>query len=216
MGKQHFAIEKDGPKRLTIRWRGIWKQVEVVLDGERLGEPFPNLKALKRGREFTLPDGRALQVGFFQTFGRAGLDLKVDGVPLRGAGTDPRVAIKMAALWLFVMSGISTLGGLLGLGSPVVARIGFGWPSLVAGVVLGVLGFLVLKKRSKVALGFAIGIVLVDTALTFALFAQAGGRGGVPSGIFLRVIMIVALLSSWRALGEVKKVEARELTDTFR
>ena len=216
MGKQHFAIEKDGPKRLTIQWRGMWKQVEVVLDGQRLGEPFPNLKALKQGREFTLPDGRVLYVGFFQTFGRAGLDLKVDGVPLRGAGTDPRVVIKQAAAWLFVMSGVSLLGGIIGLASPVVAQLGFGWPSLVAGVVLGVLGFFVLKKHSKVALGVAIAIVLADTALTFTLIAQTGGRGGIPTGMILRVLMLITLFSSWRALGEVKKVEARELTDTFR
>jgi hypothetical protein len=216
MGKRHFAIEKDGPKRLTIQWRGIWKEVEVLVDDQRLGEPFPNLRALKQGRDFVLADGRTLYVGFFQSFGRAGLDLKVDGVPLLGTGRDPRAAIKVAAIWLFVMSGISILGGIIGLASPVVARFGFGWPSLVAGAVLGVLGFLVLKKRSRVALAIAIAIVLVDTALTFVVYAQVGGRGGVPTGLFLRGLMLFALFSSWRALGEVKKVEERELTDTFR
>jgi len=216
MGKQHFAIDKDGPKRLTIQWRGLWKNVEVLVDGQTQGEPFANLKALKQGREFRLADGRTLYVGFVQRFGSAGLDLKIDGLPLRGTGADPRVAIRTAAVWLFVVSAISTIAGVIGLASPAVAALGFGWPSLAAGIVLGVLGFLVLKKRSKVALGIAIAIVLIDTGLTFALFAQMGGRGGVPTGLYLRVIMIIALVSSWRALGEVRQVEERELTDTFR
>ena len=217
MGKQAFALEKNGPKRLTVTWRGIWKEVQVSLDGQSLGPPFANLKELKLGRDFTLPDGRVLFVGFFQTFGRAGLDLKLDGLPLHGTVADPRKTIRNAAIWLFVMSGLSIVIGILGLAVAGVSRLGFGWPSLVAGVVLGVLGYLVLKKRSKVALAIAIVIVLADTALSFVFFAQGAGRGpSVPPGIYMRIFMIIALFSSWRALGEIKDVEARELTDTFK
>jgi len=199
-----------------VRWQGIWKNVEVLFDGQPLGEPFPNFKALKIGRRFHLPDGRPLDVKFVQaTFNTQGLTLLLDGRPLPGAGNDPRVQIKLAAGLLYFVAGLSALLGILGLaGVRFMRDLGFSWPSLVAGVVLAVLAFVGVKYRSRAAFGVAAGIIALDMIATFALTA---GVGRVPfAAIFFRVLIIAAVIRAIKAVGDVRELEKKELAETFR
>lgn len=214
--EQKFAIEPGGDKRVVVKWQGIWKNVEVLFDGQRLGEPFPNLKALKEGRQFRLPDGRALDVRFVQSaFNTQGLTLLLDGRPLPGAGNDPRVQIKLAAGLLYFVAGLSALLGIVGLaGVRFMRDLGFSWPSLVAGVVLAVLAYVGVKYRSRVAFGIAAGIIALDMVLTFALTA---GVGHVPfAAIFFRILILAAVIRGIKAVGDLRELEKKELAETFR
>jgi len=61
MPKNSFALEAGGPKRLQISWSGMWKNIQVTLDGQQLGT-IPDKAALEQGAEFPLPEGSRLKV----------------------------------------------------------------------------------------------------------------------------------------------------------
>jgi hypothetical protein len=215
--EQKFAFEQRGDQRVVVRWTGMWKNVEVLLDGQVLGPPFPSFKTLKQGRGFPLPDGRTLHVKYVAgAFKEQGLDLRLDGRPLAGSSQDPREQLKSAAAVVYVVAGLSALLGILGMaGVAFLAANGIGWPSLVAGVVLGVLGYLGARYRSRTAFAVAAGIILIDLVLSLAVSVEAGGR--LPTtGIVIRVFILLAIYRGFVAVGQVSKVEAQELADTFR
>ncbi len=215
--EQKFALEKGGDKRLVIRWTGMWKNVEVVLDGQVLGEPFPNFKALKEGRDFKLPDGRALTVKYLTgAFSQQGLDVKIDGAPVAGSTADPREQIKLAAGLLYFVAGLSALLGILGMaGVKFLAEIGFGWPGVVAGVLLAVLAFVGAKYRSRAAFAVAAGLIIVDMVLTISMSAGQGGR--IPTtGIIIKVMILLTVFRAIKAVGDAAAIEKRELAETFR
>lgn len=215
--EQKFALDKGGDKRLLVRWKGIWKNVEVVLDGVVLGEPFPNFKALKQGGDFKLPDGRTLHVQFVTgAFAMQGLTLLIDGRPLAGSSADPRMQIKLAAGLIYFVAGLSALLGILGMaGVKFLAYLGFHWPSLVGGILLGGLGFVGVRYKSRAAFAVAAGVMVVDTVLTLALSVQP--RGQLPTaGLFLRVMIIVAIIRGIKAIGAAADLEKREIADSFR
>lgn len=211
--EKKFALEKNGPQRLVVRWRGIWKNVEVLLDGEVLGEPIPDFKSLRVGRLYTMPDGRQLFVQFENKFAGGGLAVTVDGRPLPGANNDPRTAIRTAAIILWVVAGLNLVLGLVITGVAHERGFAMALPVIVA-AVLGGLGFAVWRYHSRVALLVAIILEAADAVATFALM---GAAGRVPStGIFFRVFIIIALVRAYRAVSEAKRLEREELADTFR
>ncbi|MCC6620162.1 MAG: hypothetical protein IT385_02845 [Deltaproteobacteria bacterium] len=213
--KKEFAIEKGGAKRLTLSWSGIWKNVTVTLDGAPLGDPIPDFKALKLGRDYALPDGRTLRVQFEQKIGGGGLALSIDGRPLPGAGNDPREAIKAAAVILWVIAGLNlvlafVLIGLMGRqlegGDRVLL---FAEP-----VVFAILGYLVWKFQSGTALIIAIVLQIVGGVFIMASLAE-GGR--VPTfGIVIRVFIVIALIRGYKAIADARRLEKEELVDAFR
>ena len=77
--ERKYRLGPDGEHELVIRWRGIWKDVEVLYDGKRRGEPIANMTELKAGREFRLPRKRRLFVRLRQGFGYAALEVLIDG-----------------------------------------------------------------------------------------------------------------------------------------
>jgi len=200
-----------------MRWKGIWKNVEVVLDGVVLGEPFANFKALKQGRDFKLPDGRTLHVRYIiGAFAMKGLTLLIDGRPLAGTSADPRLQIKLAAGLIYFVAGLSALLGILGMvGVKFLTYLGFNWPSVVAGILLAGLGFVGVRYKSRAAFAVAAGIIVVDMALTIALGFDP--RGHIPTtGIFLRVMIIVAIIRGIKAIGAAADLEKQEIADAFR
>lgn len=56
MPSSEYALVADGPKRLEVQWKGLWKDVTLSFDGQELGV-IENKKALKIGADFALPDG---------------------------------------------------------------------------------------------------------------------------------------------------------------
>ncbi|MFO0745375.1 MAG: hypothetical protein U1F43_06845 [Myxococcota bacterium] len=211
--EKRFAIEKGGERRLLLRWRGFWKNIEVVLDGQSLGEPIPDFKALRLGRGYPMPDGRMLFVQFENKFAGGGLAVTIDGRPLPGANNDPRTAIRTAAILLWVIAALNLVLGLIltsahGGRGPELAI-----PIAVAAVLAG-LGFAVFKYQSRAALLVAIILEVVDGVATIAMMS---GGGRIPTtGVIFRVFIIAALVRAYRAVGEARRLEQEELVDTFR
>ncbi len=209
MPTQTFALDQAKTETVTINWRGIWKDVTVAHNGTKLGEPFANLAALKQGRDFTLPGGRTLNVKFDAGFGKNRLELTVDGRPVAGSGSDPRVEHKLAYGVIWFVAGLSALLGVLGMtGVAFLAQLGFGWPSLVAGAVFAVLGYFV-RQKSRVALALAIALFAVDGVITLAASMDGGGR--VPTtAIIMRVLLILPMIRGFSAIKRVEDLEKQQ------
>ena len=205
-----YRLGPDGRHELVIRWRGIWKNVEVLYDGKLRGEPFENLAELKQGRAFKLPGKKKLWVQFKKGFGQAALEVTIDGRPVPGSDTDPRNQVKQAAILLYVVAGLSSTVGALGLaGVEFLEKAGIGWPSLASGAVLAVLGYLTQRFRSRLAIGAAILLVAADTLLSLVVLVQSAFRGG-SYGIVMRVFILMALVKGFQAVAAARRVDEDE------
>lgn len=207
MAKQKFHLDTAKTQEVLVQWKGIWKDVTVSHNGTVLGEPIPNMAALKQGRDYTLPDGRTLNVKFEAGITKNRLELKVDGRPIAGSAGDPKVQLKLAAGVIWFIAGLSILLGVLGMtGVKFIEQMGIGWPSVAVGAVMGVLAWFTASKKSQVALGIAIGLFAVDTILTLMAGMDAGGR--VPTtGLIVRVFLFLAMFQGFAAIKKVKEEE---------
>ncbi|MFO0747163.1 MAG: hypothetical protein U1F43_16090 [Myxococcota bacterium] len=212
-----YKIDGTGAERLVLSWTGMWKNVDVQLDGASLGEPIPNFAALKQGREYRLPDGRTLNVRFKSgLMGNQGLEVMIDGAPVPGSDFDPRQRLKLAVGILGFVAGLSALLGALGMAKVAfIQALGFGWPSLAAGVVLGILAFVGAKTRHPAAFVVALALIVVDTVMSLMAIADAGGRFPM-GGIYLRVAIIVGVAGGIKAAIDSKKADRKDLVETFR
>ncbi len=206
MPKQKFHLDAAKTQEILIQWKGFWKDITPSLNGTPLGEPLPNMAALKQGRDYPLPDGRTLNVKFVSGIGKNRLELSLDGRPLAGSAGDPKTELKVAAGVIWFIAGLSALLGVLGMtGVEFLAAMGFGWPSLVAGVVFGVLAYFV-GKKSMLALGLAVGLFAIDTVVTLAAGMDAGGRIPTTANI-MRVFFFMAMFPGFSAIKKVREEE---------
>lgn len=204
-----YALERGGPKRLAIRKRWFWRKTELSLDGQSLGPPIPDMAALRAGREYPMPDGRRLLVGFQKQLGSAGLALSVNGRPVPGAINDPRTTIRYAGKLLFYLAGLNLF--IAGLVLSLTDRLnelaavvgGFGLVMLALGV--GVFHF-----RSRVALVIAIVLEIADGIANLALVPS----GSPPIGpIIFRTLIVLALIRAYKAVADARRLEVDEQLD---
>ncbi|HEY6546549.1 MAG TPA: hypothetical protein VI589_01535 [Vicinamibacteria bacterium] len=208
MPAKQLALEKGGPPRLEIEWQGNFKDFEVRLDGALLGS-FADRKALSVGRVFSLEDGSRLEV----KLGRIGilpeLSLTHNGVPLPGSDADPEQRVNAAASMIFF---IAALNALLGIVAGVfdiqfLKALGLGLGSLIVGAIYGALGYLVKEKRSSVALGFAVGLFVID-GLSLLVFMEPG-RTPPIGGLVARILFLVPMVMGFPALRALAAEETR-------
>ncbi len=204
MPKKEFALEPGGPKRVTLTWKGLWKNIVVALDDRELGV-IPNQKALKAGQEFPLGDGTTLKVQLV-TGMAAELQVTRDGAPLPGSGSDPEERLKAAYSMIFFVAGLNAVLGIVAGVFEVefLARLGLGIESLVVALLYAGLGFLVMKFRSPIALGFAVGLFALDGIASVVMMAGAGGSPPI-GGIVARVFLIIPMVRGFAAIKELKK-----------
>lgn len=207
MPKQSYALEPNGPKRLEISWKWMWKNIEVALDGQLLGT-IPDRKALRQGQTFQLPDGSPLHVQFVQGLATSGLNVTHNGRPLPGAMGDPGQRLKLAYGVLFFIGGLNLLLGLLAilLESDFLRGLGMGWFSVGFGLAFLVLGYLALRG-SAAALIVAVVLLSLDAIAGVALVIAAGGSPAI-GGIVMRIFFIIAVAQGIGAAKEMKAAAA--------
>jgi len=207
MPKQSYALEPNGPKRLEISWKWMWKNIEVALDGQLLGT-IPDRKALRQGQTFQLPDGSPLHVQFVQGLATSGLNVTRNGRPLPGAVGDPGQRLKLAYGVLFFIGGLNLLLGLLAilLESDFLRELGLGWFSIGFGLAFLVLGYLALRGS---AAALIVGVVLLslDAIAGVVLVIAAGGSPAI-GGIVMRIFFIIAVAQGIGAAKEMKAAAA--------
>ena len=198
------VLTLDAPNDLVLEWRGLFKTMTVTLGGRELGV-FGDKRSLEAGQSFPLPSGSRLHVQLEKKFAGPELVVKRDGVPVAGSATDPEVQIAAAYGVLFFIAALNIGLGLVAELAHVgfLQRFGLGWPSVGFGAVFVVLGVLVWKARSRVALILGIVIFAVDGVLGMYLVMKQLGPNHTPplGGIIMRVFLLLPMINGVKALG---------------
>jgi hypothetical protein len=191
MPTQSYSLEPDGPKRLQATWNAGWKNFSLTLDGKLLGK-IPDVRVLRQGQEFKLPDGSILRVQLRRGL-TSELHLLRDGQPLAGSASDPLLRLRLAYFVLFFTGGLNAAFGILGMFFPTgfFQQLGVGPYNLIVGVAFLVLGYFTLR-RSPIALGIAFALLLVETISSLL--------EGFSANLFLNIIFLILLWQGMDAL----------------
>jgi hypothetical protein len=204
MPKNGFAVDRGGPPRIELEWRGLFKQVHVRCDGQVLGV-IADGKALKQGRTFELPIGGTLGVRLVQGFMGTELEVTRDGMPLPGSATDPESRVKVASGIIFFVGGLSIVLGIIAALVRVEAlmSIGLGFESAFFGLFYLVLGFFVRKHYSAIALGIAIALFALDGL--YGVWVAIEVESSPPiGGIIFRTFLIMAMAKGFGAIRRMR------------
>ena len=215
-----FAFERGGANRLEISWKGVWREVQVKLDGAPLGT-FSTKESLEAGRTFELADGSRLHVRLKNARTQQELHVSRDGTPLPGSADGPEERIEGASTALNVLAALNiAVGSLAELGEITFLRqMGAGYGSVAGGAVLVGLAWLVKSKHSPGALRLALSLFVVDTVVMLVLGLQAESRGASNVGALVGVLMARCglLLPMWKGLAALsEQPKRRELSWTDR
>lgn len=204
MPKIKYAIEKGGPKRLEISWKGNYKEITIHLDGNTIGS-IADPEQLKAGQEFSLEDGSTLKVQLTRSFIFPHLQIYKDGWPVHSQGFEPAQQLSYAYKFIFLIGGMNLAFGLSG----ILFRTAL-WnlpPAGLLSVILGgfflVLGFFVMR-RSIIALSIAAGILALDVVLTI-IFPPNLPRFALVIGIIFRIFVLLAMAQGFGAIQALKQ-----------
>ncbi|MBX3189681.1 MAG: hypothetical protein KF819_21835 [Labilithrix sp.] len=192
---------------MELTWRGIFKDVRVVVDGKELGS-FPNKAALERGQTFDLGEGDELRVAYDSTFGSQGLNVSRNGKPLSGSADDPATRLKTAVGMVYFVAGLNVVLGLIAVvvESELLARIGVGWGSAVEGALYAVLGWFA-SRRHTWALVVAVALFAIDGI--FSVTASIGAGASPPvGGLVARVFFILPMIRGIPAIKKLKNADS--------
>jgi hypothetical protein len=169
MTKMKYALERGGDKPLEISWKGNYKNVEVRLKGNLIGEILSK-KELFTGQIFQLPDGTTLKVQLTRTWGMKELLLLRNDKPLPGSASDPVFMNTQSSGSIYFIAGANIVLGLFAYFSKIefMQTLGISIFSVAIGFIFLVLGFFT-QRRSRLALMVALIIYSLDCAL--ALFS---------------------------------------------
>lgn len=204
MPKLSYAFEAGGEKRLTLTWKGGYRNMTVTLDGSPLGV-IADQKALRAGQEFRLMDGSILKVQLVNKISGSELQVLRNGQPLPGSSSDPQAKLKTAAYMVFFIAGLNLVLGILSvlLKSEFLQAAGIGIFSIIFGLVFLLLGFFV-WRRSSVALILAIVIFALDGILGIVL-AVSQGYTPATGGLLMRIVLLIPMI---QGVGAIKALKA--------
>jgi hypothetical protein len=203
MGKLSYALEPGGPKRLTIDTNFGWRNSIVKFDGVEIGR-IADLGTLKKGVDFTLPDGSALHMQYVFKYNTISIKITRNGIDLPGSQIDPHSTVKGASNILYIIGGFSILLGFLSSASDLSQEYGGSWLSILLGLVLLLLGFLT-RRGSKTALIIAIILFSLDTVSTFIYLIEVGGNS--VSILIARLILLVPMVMGVGAFNQIKDLQ---------
>ena len=203
MPKQSYALEAGGKKRLELFWKGMFNNLNVVLDGQSIGV-IPNQKALSQGQTFELEDGSTLKVQLVRSLMATEVQVLRDGEPLPGSASDPQSRYKNAYLIVYFIAGLNLLLGVLAslFNVALLQQLGIGFGSILLGFVYLVLGFFV-QKKSSLALVLAIVLFAADSLFGVVMTVFEGGSPGF-AGLIMRVVLLIPMFQGVPAVKALK------------
>lgn len=195
-----YSLEKNGPKRIEIAYTGYYKNLVITFDGKII-KNIAEEKELKAGVGLKLPDKSSFSI----KLDKKDMELVVlrNGMPLPGSATDPETIFKTSCGFIFFLGGLNIIIGLAVFIFEIefLSQAGMGGYSILAGVVMCVLGYFVTKK-SRIALAAAVGLFILDGVLN-TILAQAGPRTNFAV-LGARIIFIMPVLRGFKAIKELK------------
>ena len=208
MPKQTYAIEPGGPKRLSVTWKGLYKEMTLSFDDNVVGT-IPNQKALASGQEFRLIDGSTIKVQLVNKVFATELQVLRNGIPLPGSASNPQTRLKNAYAILYFLAALNVIVGLVSVvfESTFLQELGLGVSSIIFGLVYLALGFFV-QRRSSFALILAIILYAGDGILGLVMSISAGLNPSI-AGLIFRVLIIIVMA---QGLGAIKAIKAEYKT----
>ncbi|MEP7009109.1 MAG: hypothetical protein ABJC13_02190 [Acidobacteriota bacterium] len=208
MPTKSYALEPDGPKRLTVSWKGRFEDLHLTLDGREVLHVASSTE-LEAGRSTTLPDGRDLRVQLMRSFRKRDLYLDLDGKHLPGSAGEPLTRIWNVVGLIYFIGGLSFLVGLAAeiFSIPLLLSAGLGWGACLVGLVFVALGFWLQKRQSPIALSLAIGLIALDMLTAIYSFFQEGPHGGAGS-LLIKTFFLIAMSRGYAAIRENKELQA--------
>jgi hypothetical protein len=202
MPHKRFALSRNGPKEIELRWGLGWKNFTVHHHGNVIGTVSKQSELIE-GRSFSLPDGSALSVKLKTGIGHAGLEVLHNGKPIPGSDADPVQKIKTAFGILLFLAITNMLGGILIFSLFAEFQ--------VAGILIMVFGLLfaglaiAVKKRSLAALIVAIILLVIDI-ISGIIFQSMSQNNISIVWILLRVLFLIYLLQAINPMKELKRI----------
>ena len=200
MQRIRYALERGGAPSLEIAWTEGYSRLRVSFEGVRVGSA--DVKLLRRGAVFELPDGRRLRVVV-----ERGVAMWVSGVPVPGTYADPWVRVKSAPIWV-VSTGLASLWLALKL-----APEGRWSPGTWGGVGLALLligAGGAMRRGSLTAHRLAFTACLGFFLLSYPRVSEALGDDGrlslAPLPLLIRVVAIGSYV--WVAAWILRKIAA--------
>jgi hypothetical protein len=213
MPTRRYALNRGEPKRLEMLSPVKGVPLTIRLDGQEVGS-IRTRDQLQRGQTFLLSDGSKLRV----ELAKNQLLVLRNGQPVPGSPSDPQVRLRNSYGCLFALAGFVLL---VGLGLTILAvtqsvdsttnqtfadRYGadifdLGIGALIFGAIYLLLGFFV-RRRSKVALGIAVGLIMLNLALNgLTLLA---GNCSTLAGLPLQIGVLIIL---WRGFDAIRELQ---------
>lgn len=204
MRSRRFALEEGGPKRLTISWKGNWNNFSVQLDGKSV-LTVPTWKELKEGREVQVEPG-TLAVRLKRAYFAPELLLSLNGRSLPQSGGDPRRRLAIAYHTIYFVGGLSIGVGLLTeyFAVEVLSEIGFGWSTVVEGLVFAGLALWVQKRQSLVALALAVGLFGVDAVLSLIWIVSRPSVTPPVGPILVKILFLAYMSRGFSAIRDLR------------
>ncbi len=135
------------------------------------------------------------------------LELLLDGEPLPGSATDPRMLVRTAGQILYVIAAINALVAALVVFFDVQALVALvgenGLGGFVMAVLYSVLGYFAMGG-SVWAIGIATAIFALDGIAGLAMTVAAAGSPSI-GGIFVRVLLVVHLVRAIPAARALRR-----------
>jgi len=208
MAKVKYALEKGGPKRLEVSWKGNWNEITVRLDGSLIGS-IADIEQLKEGKEFQLEDGTSLKVQLERKSIFPFINILKDGQPLPSPGPEPAKRLGFAYKITFLIGGANIVFGLIG--SPFQSKpwnipVAGIWP-VVIGCLFLVLAFFIMR-RSMTALAIAVGIFAIDMIVAI-IFRWDLPRVFLIASVVFRILILLTMIQGFGAIKALKQNQTK-------
>jgi len=216
-----YPLERGGPPRLEVSWVNGYRTLRVRCDDVLVAKA--DVRVLRRGGTFELPDGRRLRV----QVGR-GVAMWVAGVPVPGTYADPWVRVKSAPIWVMAVGAAAVwLAWQLAPERPWPVGT---WATFALATALGVSG-IAMRRGSLLAHRVALLIAVAFFVLAFpraSLALDEEARASLEVlPLIARVVSVIAwvVIATWivrkihigsRAAREIHDPDAPPLSKPYR
>lgn len=215
MPQRIYFLDSGKKEKLDICWKGFYKNLTVKIDNKELGV-FKSKKELREGRAFDINYNKKLKVRLVNEFGIFPcIEILMNGRPVTGTMTDPQ---KQLTDIFYVILLIAALNFIVGL-TWIIFKIkafedhGLGLNTIVYGAIFLMMGFIIYKRQSLIALIVVITLLMLDIIYVVAHSAEYAVQSNPWSTITIKILIILYICRGFLAfkrLRQLKELQAKQ------
>lgn len=201
MPKKHYAIESNGSKRLTIRWKGgiflVEKDIEILFD-ENVVKTFADKADLAKPKKVKLKDGSIVRV---QLEGKYNFKILRNGKPLDSFSSPGDRINTFANIFVILGVFIVVYRGILLIQGTSALEDWILWTGLLGGGILIGSGFEV--KRKKYGF-YALGILAFLVEFVIIIFERYQQNENFGTSLIIGAVVVYFMISAARKIPKIK------------